>query len=111
MPEIVIMNRGTHKKFRVPYKQKEGRERSNKNAIELSLNIRLSTFPPIKTERRIEKRMVCAAVSFIANITAIITKMGAIDIAFFLLNKSSSKASSIYFSPPPIIAKARIITI
>ncbi len=95
----------------MPYKQKEGRERSSKNAIELSLNIQLSTFPPIKTERRIEKRIVCDAVSFIANIPATITKIGAVNIAFFLLNKSSSKASSMYFSPPPIIAKARIIKI
>lgn len=79
--------------------------------MELTLNIPLSTFPPIKTERRIEKRIVCDAVSFIANIHAIITMICAITIAFFLLNLSSSKASSIYFSPAPIIAKARMIAI
>jgi hypothetical protein len=71
----------------------------------------LSIFPVSKTAKSIENKIVAETESEIERQVQIITKIGAISIAARLLNISSSKASSMYFSPAPITANARIIKI
>ena len=80
-------------------------------AMEHTLNTKLSIFPVNKTANSIENKIIAETESKSDKQIQIITTTGAISTAIFLLNRSSSKASSIYFNPPPIIAKARIIEI